>query len=537
MDVVSEINKAVEFVKNEDYKSAEEIYLKALELNPDNHIILSFLGFLYITTKDYSKAEEYFEKGYKLSQDKSILSGLALSKFLLQKFKECVPLYIQLISEEPKYEYYEKLTLILSSIISTGGRDYSGVAYKYASEALKKFPTSKEILLNYSIACTYNGKFKEGEKYCLEALRYDSKFARAWNFLGIIKEFLYSDEEQAQECHKKAIKYNGTPSYNYDLGVSYSKSGDYKLATRYLNKALRKLPNTDIILIGLAQNYFAQRKFKQGYKYYIKQKGLDEIKLGENSWDGKNHKNATLFVYPDLCYGDHIMFIRYLPYLKGKFKNIKVYMFSPLIDLFRNSFEDIEFVDDIPEYDYFVMLSKLPYYLKMDFNNIPSSEGYLKVDKLPRKNKKLKIGLCWEAGNADIRTTIHRTISINAFSEVLKLDYDFYSFQVNPTSDDYKKYNMIDLGAGFKNFTDTALALRDMDVLISVDTSVANLAGAIGLKTFMLIPYYADWRWFDNTEKTEWYDSIKIFKQSEKNVWTNEMSRIVDELTKISGQC
>ena len=75
-----------------------------------------------------------------------------------------------------------------------------------------------------------------------------------------------------------------------------------------------------------------------------------------------------------------------------------------------------------------------------------------------------------------------------------------------------------------------------MDLLISVDTSVANLAGAIGLKTFMLIPYYADWRWFDNTEKTEWYDSVKIFKQTEKSNWNNEISRIISELTKLSDK-
>ena len=139
MDVVSQINKAVEFVKNKDYKSAEKIYLKVLELNPNNHIVLSFLGYLYITIKNYKRAEECFEKGYKLSQDKSILSGLAMCKFVLQKFKECVPLYIKLISQEQKYEYYEKLTLVSTSLISVGQKEYIPVAHKYSLEGMKKF--------------------------------------------------------------------------------------------------------------------------------------------------------------------------------------------------------------------------------------------------------------------------------------------------------------------------------------------------------------------------------------------------------------
>ncbi len=534
MDVVSQINKAVELVKNKDYKSAEEIYLKVLESNPNNHIVSSFLGFLYITIKKYDKAEKYFEKAYELSQDITIISGLALSKFLLQKFEDCIPFYIKLIKNNEKCDYYEKITLALCSIISTGKKEYLKMAYDYSYAGINKFPMNKELLLNYSIACIYTGRFQEGEKYCLEAIRMDSKFARAWNHLGIIQESLYVDEEKAQEYYKKALKYNDSPSYNYDLGISYSKSGKYALATRYLNKTLKEYPNLDIVLLGLAYNYFRQRKFNEGSKYYIKHQGVGDARKLVNLWDGKSHKKSTLFVYCDLCYGDHLMFIRYIPYLKDKFKSVKVFAFPQLIDLFRNSFEGIEFVDYFPEYDYSVVLSKLPYYLKMDFDHIPFSSGYLKVDKEQKTNKKLKIGLCWEAGNADIRTTIHRTVNINEFSKLLKLDYDFYSFQVNPSSDDYQNYNLIDLGSTFDNFFDTAKALKDMDLLISVDTSVANLAGAMGIKTYMLLPYYSDWRWFNNTEKTEWYDSIRIFKQSEKNSWQNEISEIIFELTKLS---
>lgn len=535
MDVISEINKAVEFVKNEDYDSAEKIYLKALELNPDNPTLLSFLGFLYISTKEFQNSENIFEKAYSISNNDSILLGVALSKFMLQKYEECVPYYTELISRDNNdCRYYEKITQALSSLVSTGKSQYFNMAYKYSSIALSKFPLNKEFYVSYSIACIYSGKLEEGEKACYQALKLDNNYWKTLSQLGLIQEFLYCDEEKAQKYYKKALKNSGTKSIYYDLGVSYSKSGEYNKAIRAFKKALMSYPDNKTIILGIAHNYFKQRKFKEGYKYYIKQNDSSGAKDLINIWDGEIHKDKTIFVYPDLAYGDHIMFMRYVPYLKNKFKKVIVYAYPELIKLFSENFEGIEFVSEIPEYDYSVVLSKLPYYLKMDFSKIPLSSGYIKR-KCPN-NSRPKIGLCWEAGNADIRTTIHRTININEFKRIFDLDLDIYSFQVNPSSDDYLKFNMKDLGKGFKNFHDTASALQDMDIMISVDTSVANLAGAMGVKTFLLLPYYSDWRWFDNTDRTEWYDSVKIFKQTEKNVWDNEIKRIVRELTKLTSK-
>lgn len=538
MDVITETNKAVEFVKQKDYKSAEKIYLKLVYENPDNSLLLSFLGFLYLTAKKYKKAETVFEKAYSLSQIPSIVSGLALSKFILQKYEESIFLYCGLVKAEPKYEYYEKLTTAIASLIKLGKSNYIKMGYEYAKEAYDKFPVSKEILLNLSVACIYGGKFKDGEKYCSDALKLDSKYAEAWNHQGIIQECLYCDEEGAQGCYKKAIKYNPKmASGYYDLGISYSKSCDYKKSLKAFKKALELLPENETVILGIAFNYFKQRKFKEGYKYYIKQNDSGDVRKLKKTWDGKPHKDKTIFIYPDLAYGDHIQFMRYVPFLKDRFKSVKVFAFPQLIELFKKSFDGIDFVDKFPKYDYSAALSKLPYYLKMDFGHIPFCEGYLKSDNISVKSDKLKVGVCWEAGNADLRNTIHRSININEFSELFNKDFDFYSFQVNPSSDDYKKYNLTDLGKNFKTFTDTALHLKSMDVLISVDTSVANLAGALGVKTFLLLPYYPDWRWFDNVEKTEWYNSIRIFKQIQKNSWKNEMARIILELTKLSEKC
>ena len=86
------------------------------------------------------------------------------------------------------------------------------------------------------------------------------------------------------------------------------------------------------------------------------------------------------------------------------------------------------------------------------------------------------------------------------------------------------------MGSTFKDFDDTAAALMSLDVFVTVDTSDANLAGARGVKTFMILPYCADWRWFDNTETTEWYNSVRLFKQNENEDWKTVFNKLYDSI-------
>ena len=531
MEIAEQINQALDFVKKQDYTSADQIYISLLNKQPDNTVILSFLGYLYLTTKRNFDAEQTFEKAYSINQTESILSGLALTKYSLRKYEQAIPLYKKIINIKPDLKNYIHLTDMLASMTTTNDNEYAIDLYKYCSQAIGTFPFSKEILLNFSVACLYLGKFAESEKYLSDCFKQDKKFSKAWSHAGLLQECLYCNEEEAQKCYKKAIKYSGgNPSEYYDLGISYSKTNQYNLATRYLNKALKLLPDSETVLLALAHNYFKQRKFKEGYKYYLKQNDSSDVRSLKNLWNGKTYIDKTIFVYPDLAYGDHIMFMRYVPFLKNRFKQVKVFVYPNLKRLFEKNF-DVEFVTEIPDYDYSVALSKLPYYLNMDFRHIPMAEKYIDVPQINIESNKLKIGLCWEAGNSDLRSTIHRSVNINEFAKLFEQDFDFYSFQVGASNNEFEKYPITDLGKNFKDFYDTATYLKAMDIIVTVDTSVANLSGAMGLKTFLLLPYYADWRWFENDKTTEWYKSVTIFKQTSKSSWNSVIDNIIAELT------
>ena len=185
----------------------------------------------------------------------------------------------------------------------------------------------------------------------------------------------------------------------------------------------------------------------------------------------------------------------------------------------------------------------MPYYLKTDIDTIPLSTGYFIADKKKIvkysekyfQTKKLKVGVCWEAGRAGVRDAINRTLNISMLAPMFDIpNVEFYSVQVNPAMDNYKEYPLTDLGSTFKSFDDTAAALKNLDLLVTVDTSVLHMAGALGVKTFMFLPYTYDWRWFDGRETTEWYDSVRIFKQTKRMDWSDVVEKMVCEIKKMS---
>ena len=127
---------------------------------------------------------------------------------------------------------------------------------------------------------------------------------------------------------------------------------------------------------------------------------------------------------------------------------------------------------------------------------------------------------------------INRTIHIKCFEPLLNLEnIQVYSFQVRDTLKGHENYpQMINLAKDFKDFSDTAKALKAMDVVVTVDTSVAHLAGALGVNTFLLLPYASDWRWFEDTKTTPWYQSVRIFKQTDHISWEEPINNVINLL-------
>lgn len=543
MDIISEVIKAIELTKQQKFKKAEEIYKTILKTNKENYLVLSAVGLFYINIGKFKRAEKILQKVKKSTSSLAATEGLGIVKYYLNKPDEACEIFEEIIDKTKNFDVYDKYVKSLLALKKNSD------AYKYAKIACEKFPLKKESYNNLVFSCISTGKLQEGFNVAQQLLKRHPDYGEAWERMGLLYEMLYHDDTSAEECYKKVLKYGDKNAGYYNLAINSSKRGDIKKALYYAKKVKTNAGDESFINFMLSSLYFKERDFKKGYKHYIKkeEKPADyhiTAKL-KNKWDGKVYKDETLLVYCDQGAGDCMMFSRYLPFLEKKFGKIKVLCPKPLYKLFKRSFKDCkniefyEFRKRLPRYDKYVVQSNLPYYLKMPLENIPNSEGYLRADKKITEEyskmmntDKLKVGVVWEAGGIGWRELLNRTLNVSFFEPLFDIKgVQFYSFQVKPTMDNYKNYNLIDLGKTFDDFDKTAGALKNLDILVTVDTSVAHLAGALGVKTFMLLPYVTDWRWFDNDKKTEWYDSITIYKQKNPKSWDDVIESIKKDIT------
>lgn len=530
---IEDIKKAIVLTQNGYAKDAEALYLKLLSEEPENYLLLSTLGLFYVNVKDYDKASEYLKKACDINESLGTVSALGFAEFERGEFEKSAEILEHALTLGENPDIYNKLILSLFQI-----KNYKK-AVEYSAKMFEKYPENTDAISHMVKSLTQSGKLAEAEKLCVGFLKEHLDSASLWFHLGFLKELIYCNDEQACECYKKALELGNEDAY-YNIAVSYQKQGNFEKAEEYYNKMLECHPKDVDTLTSLGMCKLTQKKFKEGYDlFFLRDKSSLDKKIN-NPWKPNDKWENEVVVLCDQGFGDHIQFIRYLPFLQEKVKKLYVASHPSLTCVFQPNYPDVEFItyDEINPKMQSIRITDLAYALNIEFDNIPFAKGYLQSTDAGIKNKKLKVGLCWEAGNAGIRTMINRTINIKLLEPILNLEnIQVYSFQVRDTLKGNENYadKMINLAKDFKNFEDTAKAMKSMDVIISVDTSVAHLAGALGIKTFLMLPYYSDWRWFNDTKTTPWYDSVEIFKQTDPISWEKPIEDIICKLNEFSS--
>lgn len=536
------LSQANFLIKQKEFQAAEKIYLELLAKNPNDDIVQAFLGRLYIRMRKYKGAERILEKAYNKRKTAPTVAALAFCKYQMKKYDDSIILYEELFRFDPDgVKIYDKIIQAFREL------QMFNFSHAYAQKFYAKHPDKESALVRLTQSYIDIGDIKKAEEWCAKTIQAFPKSGAAWIIAGNLQEFSYCNEELAQDCYQTAIDFHA-PSAYYHLAVSYQKTGQFKEAEENYKKMIEVMPQEEYAKAGLGSLYLTQKKMKEGYELFAYRDKSPEAQILKNQWSGEVCPEETILLYCDQGYGDHIQFIRYLPFLVDKFKTVKILTRENCLELFKRSFPkekypNTEFyntLSDIKEYDKYVMASDLPYYLNMDFDSIPLSEGYLKVNPEKKKyfqNKyfqtdKLKVGLCWRAGGIGMRSAINRTINIEYFKQFFELEkVQFYSFQLDDIFNGCEKYpTMINLQDELKTFDDTASAMSNVDLFISADTSCVHVAGGVGIKTFLLIPYCSDWRWFENTQKTEWYSSVELFKQQDRQDWFIETNKILEKL-------
>lgn len=389
---------------------------------------------------------------------------------------------------------------------------------------------------------------------------------------------IIGEYEKSVETMKKAIEFcPNSAQMLTNLGGLYAEMKEIDKSIDCFHKAIKHCPSYSAAHVDLACSHFLKREWKEGFEEYewrfdyftqmeYYKKSYDQNKR----WNGRNSlEGKRILIYAEQGLGDAIQFIRYMPKLKEKGAHVIVHC-SPNLDPLLKRCEGVDETvnrdivnhtgDEFPEYDYQCAMVSLPWLLK-EFEI--TGEPYIKPVTTNFKNfiedeygkEKLKIGIVW-AGSPAHPKDKNRSIPLKEFMSIYEMeDIQLFSlqfdtrprkyglnfdmgFDMRPGSDGKivdlaegcENMSLVDLTKMIQTMEDTCTILAGLDLVIACDTSVVHLAGSMGVPCWMCLPYNNDWRWGTTESTTEWYDSVKLFRQPERNDWSSVMKEVKREL-------
>jgi len=344
-----------------------------------------------------------------------------------------------------------------------------------------------------------------------------------------------------------AVMYDDNPLVYYNYAHALWQTAQYDKALEYTMKSLDLDPSVKYSL-GIIQLTFGN--FDEGlenfenryYSNYVPTMGLlsNALTIAKKQNPSLSLHDKSLVVYSEQGNGDFLQFIRYVKLLKNECNNITILTPKHLVKLLNNFDSDITITSDcnLLEYDYSCADMSLPYYFNTKLSSIPNITEYIKIENPHPKweslidNTKTNIGIAWFGNPAHLYDR-KRSVNISQFKNILDLPFEFHSLQIDVRETDFeflKSSKIKNYQQHLSNYYETASLIQHLDLIITVDTSVAHLASAMGKPVWLLISHVPDWRWFLDRSDSPWYPSVRLFRQPSLDNWDAVINNVVDEL-------
>ena len=467
--------EGIKFFNEENYELAEKNFLESLDLAPQRLSVISNLIKIYIVTKNIKKLNEILIKYKNLEKEKEILFGEAYNSFFKEDFDQSIKICNQIVNDNDS---------------------------KYSTQDLLA-----------------------------------SNFKNKGNFLEAFK--IYKN---------KLLEYKNDYKIYYNIGCLLFELGKVRQANYYFEKSKNLNPNFADITWRQSLCYLTLKDFKNGFLLY------------EDRWKRENHpnikfsniktpnniseiKDKKILIWDEQGLGDTINFSRFVIDILKFTKDVTFVVDKKLKDILSKLHTEIFVVDyqNLKEinYDFQIPTGSLPKLLNIlttdDIKFYKLSLPETKIKKKYIDNNKFNIGIAW-CGNPNYPMDKYRSILFEKFNKLLQLKkFNFYklsktSKNSSPISEENSS-NIFDFGD--KSLFEISEIIRDLDLVISVDTLINHLAGILGTNSILLLNYNNDWRWFDDKSKNHWYPSVKIIKQTSFNSWDEVFENLIIEVEKM----
>lgn len=365
--------------------------------------------------------------------------------------------------------------------------------------------------------------------------------------------------EEALIAGQESIRLDGNnPEHLVNLSLIFVDVDDRERATACLLRAVGLKHDHADGHLAMAQTLLAQGNFDPGWMEYEWRNLTNAGKatmpaMTSAAWNGMQIPNGRLLLVGDQGYGDTIQFARYISMAAERCQELILGCSAEMEPLLRNIPGVTQYCDrwtDVPGHAAHCRLSSLPYLFRTQLDTIPSQFPYIKVnpDRVAHWRDRLdallpigvrRIGLTW-TGRPTHPNDRRRSM---ALAELLPLadagPAAFVSLQKPMPARDLETIGrfpgMIDLSADLTDFGETAAVIENLDLVVTVDTSMGHLAGALGRPAWILIPKAADWRWMLDRDDSPWYPSVRLFRQQKPGAWDEPMCRLRAALTQELG--
>jgi tetratricopeptide (TPR) repeat protein len=516
MNVHKKLRLAVKYYQTGNFRQAENIYKEILESQPDNFDALYFLGVILQQKKEYDSAISYYKKALHLNPRKAdAYYNLGLIFQDQAEFDEAIESYQQAIKLNPDFaDAYYNLGLI----------------FQDQAEA-------DSAIANYRIFLQFNSK--DADAYL--------NLGHAYQMKGQL--------EEAITCFQKAMQINtDLPDAYYNLGNAYKEKGQPEVAIPYYQKAIQRAPDFVDAHWNMALALLLSGDFNQGWKKYEWRWKLENRHLpvfAQPLWNGSSIDGLTILIHGEQGFGDIIQFVRYVPLVAERGAKVLLRCGGELVSLLQNIRgidKVLSYSEQPSDFDTYCPIATLPLLFGTTLDTIPAKIPYVGVSpsiiekwehRIQKDNSTLRIGLVW-SGNPKNIILKNKSFPLETFMPLGELHkIAFYSLQKGNASEQAKNppkgITLLDYTDEINDFSDTAALIENLDLVISVDTAVAHLTGALGKPIWTLLPFSPAWRWLLHRDDSPWYPTMRLFRQPSPGDWESVIEHVRGELLKLIG--
>ncbi|MBN1124085.1 MAG: glycosyltransferase family protein [Sedimentisphaerales bacterium] len=533
------------------WDEAEQLHRKALSLRPDLAEAHQNLGLILAERGRHQEAAGHYQRALEVvSECAETWNDLGISLRAMGRSLEATRAYQKAVFLKPDFELaWFHLGNALRDI-----QQFAEAIHAY-QKALALRPDYPSCWNNLGLAYKAIEHIEKAVGAFEKAAQLSPDNPEYFNNLGLSLETMWCSDE-AIIAYRKAINLMPDFAEAYrNLGDTLKEIGRCEEAIRAYRKALEIRPDYASTWWNLSLALLLSGRLAEGFAlYHYRSHPEVEIftyphTLDVPRWGGGGFSGKRLLVYCEQGFGDSIQFLRYIPMVKQRGGTVILEVPSALARLARNctGFDELVCASQKPSqipFDLCVSIMDLPAIFNTSLSTIPDIVPYIRVSSEilnPWRDRfgqgRFHVGIVW-AGNPKHGNDRNRSCRAEWFASLGHIEgVQLHSLQKGPASEQImeltKNVPVNDLANELGDFADTAAVIAHLDLVITVDTAVAHLAGAMDKPVWLLLPFSPDWRWMLDRRDSPWYPAMRLFRQTKRGDWKNVFFAIEQEVRQI----